>query len=424
MRLRFTVVSSALNGQQVDLDADGSIQIGRTRDNDLVLDHKSVSRRHARLEANGQALHLVDLKSHNGTLVNDKLISECEVSPGDVLTFGQVQVKLEPVTAGQGVEDTVRIEREAADGETPPAGLPAIVQPGGAEVARPLSVDDLFQGPPPAEAPEETPSARRLRSSLLYSLLLVSVVVLGALALWAVGRKPAGPETIEVKLRAGETLPVNVGPRRGPDGRPVPGLYRVENIREPENQRVAYARKTKFTTFVTVHGRAVGTTDITLEGPPLDQLVLRVLVRGVKPESDAWEDALPEERYRRAKDLIGRALEMTHEGPPTARTTTAIGWLEEAAGLLRRVEGAEGDRAKALAASDRLRQKREEYFDRLAHEVETFFRDGHYKKCLERMEELKRIFHDPEEVEYEVVRVYDGVLRRKIRRELQAREER
>ncbi len=60
-RLRFTVVSEALQGRQVELLADRPISVGRTKDNALVLDHKSVSRRHARIEPNDA---LADSQQH------------------------------------------------------------------------------------------------------------------------------------------------------------------------------------------------------------------------------------------------------------------------------------------------------------------------------------------------------------------------
>jgi ABC-type multidrug transport system ATPase subunit/pSer/pThr/pTyr-binding forkhead associated (FHA) protein len=47
------------------------VTIGRAEENDLVLDHPQVSRRHARVEWDGKDFVLTDLGSTNGTFVND-----------------------------------------------------------------------------------------------------------------------------------------------------------------------------------------------------------------------------------------------------------------------------------------------------------------------------------------------------------------
>lgn len=73
-----------------DLKAD--LSIGRTEGNDLVLNHPSVSRKHARIEARDGHYWLIDLKSTNGVKVNGNLISESAVSAGDKILVGSVQL--------------------------------------------------------------------------------------------------------------------------------------------------------------------------------------------------------------------------------------------------------------------------------------------------------------------------------------------
>jgi pSer/pThr/pTyr-binding forkhead associated (FHA) protein len=50
--------------------------IGRSRDSDLGIDLDRISRRHARLEANGEDLLIIDLDSTNGTFVNHERIEQ------------------------------------------------------------------------------------------------------------------------------------------------------------------------------------------------------------------------------------------------------------------------------------------------------------------------------------------------------------
>jgi len=75
-----------------DLKAD--LAVGRTEGNDLVLNHPSVSRKHAKFEARNNAWWIVDLKSTNGVKVNGNLITESQVNPGDKILIGSVQLDL------------------------------------------------------------------------------------------------------------------------------------------------------------------------------------------------------------------------------------------------------------------------------------------------------------------------------------------
>jgi adenylate cyclase len=75
-------------------DLAGELSVGRTEGNDLVLNHPSVSRKHARFELRGDDLWIVDLKSTNGVKVNGNLITESQVVAGDKLLIGSVQLDL------------------------------------------------------------------------------------------------------------------------------------------------------------------------------------------------------------------------------------------------------------------------------------------------------------------------------------------
>jgi len=66
--------------------------IGRTEGNDLILNHPSVSRKHARLENRDEKWWIVDLKSTNGVKVNGALVTEAPIHAGDKIHIGSVQV--------------------------------------------------------------------------------------------------------------------------------------------------------------------------------------------------------------------------------------------------------------------------------------------------------------------------------------------
>jgi serine/threonine-protein kinase len=65
-----------------------SIMVGRDRTCSVVLAHPAVSRRHARMTMAGGSYTLEDLKSANGTYVNNTRIDKTVLKPGDVVRFG------------------------------------------------------------------------------------------------------------------------------------------------------------------------------------------------------------------------------------------------------------------------------------------------------------------------------------------------
>ena len=75
-------------------DMKSELSIGRTEGNDLVLNHPSVSRKHARVEMRNSAWWIVDLKSTNGVKVNGNLITESQVNSGDRILIGSVQLDI------------------------------------------------------------------------------------------------------------------------------------------------------------------------------------------------------------------------------------------------------------------------------------------------------------------------------------------
>ncbi|HUR80294.1 MAG TPA: adenylate/guanylate cyclase domain-containing protein, partial [Thermoanaerobaculia bacterium] len=73
-------------------DVRSELSIGRTEGNDLVLNHPSVSRKHARVEARGNHWWIIDLKSTNGVKLNGNLIGESQIGAGDKILIGSVQL--------------------------------------------------------------------------------------------------------------------------------------------------------------------------------------------------------------------------------------------------------------------------------------------------------------------------------------------
>ena len=65
------------------------ISIGRTKDNDIVLENRGVSRKHALIEFNNNAAVVIDNESLNGTFVNNRKINEEVLRDEDTITIGK-----------------------------------------------------------------------------------------------------------------------------------------------------------------------------------------------------------------------------------------------------------------------------------------------------------------------------------------------
>ena len=84
------LVDKARPDQRFDLS--GTVNVGRARDNQIVLQAPSVSRHHAWIKAEGEDFSVFDVGSANGTFVNDEQIQEPRrLESGDVIRFGDAE---------------------------------------------------------------------------------------------------------------------------------------------------------------------------------------------------------------------------------------------------------------------------------------------------------------------------------------------
>lgn len=69
-----------------------TVNIGRALDNDVIIEHPRVSRRHAQLRRRHGRYVLYDLGSSGGTLVNGYPIQECVLRSGDVISLADFDI--------------------------------------------------------------------------------------------------------------------------------------------------------------------------------------------------------------------------------------------------------------------------------------------------------------------------------------------
>jgi len=90
---RLVVLTAPLAGAEFSLPERGELRIGRAEELEITIDHRSVSREHARLSCENGRYRLVDRGSSNGLMVNGEKITDAELGPGDVLELGEVLVR-------------------------------------------------------------------------------------------------------------------------------------------------------------------------------------------------------------------------------------------------------------------------------------------------------------------------------------------
>ncbi len=102
------VITDPEGQTQIFEQGEATVSIGRADTNDLVLNHPSVSRHHARISVlPGDTTLLIDLGSLNGTLVNGQPVHEHRLSNNDRIILGMYELKYETVVdEGLHVETT------------------------------------------------------------------------------------------------------------------------------------------------------------------------------------------------------------------------------------------------------------------------------------------------------------------------------
>jgi pSer/pThr/pTyr-binding forkhead associated (FHA) protein len=76
----------------IELGTD-AVRLGRGTGSDVVLEHMSVSRRHAIVTLRGEDHVVLDDRSRNGVLVNGARVGEAVLRDGDTFVLGEVGIR-------------------------------------------------------------------------------------------------------------------------------------------------------------------------------------------------------------------------------------------------------------------------------------------------------------------------------------------
>jgi DNA-binding CsgD family transcriptional regulator len=100
-------IHGPIGGRRITLDTD-ELTVGRSDQNDLVLEDPLVSRTHCIFMRKGGVYLLEDLGSHNGTYVNDERLHALrQIHHGDRITIGGSRILMEDTSLV--VDDTTQV---------------------------------------------------------------------------------------------------------------------------------------------------------------------------------------------------------------------------------------------------------------------------------------------------------------------------
>jgi two-component system, NtrC family, sensor kinase len=110
------VIQGRDSGTRFDLtDLEGPLSIGREIGNLLHLQDNEVSRRHAEIRRVGDTFVLDDLKSSNGTFVNNRRVERAELASGDRLQIGRTVMVYAPDGADEAALGRVDVVATQVD---------------------------------------------------------------------------------------------------------------------------------------------------------------------------------------------------------------------------------------------------------------------------------------------------------------------
>src|SRR5688572_22647933 len=106
---RFIIKRKDQEIDNVYLESEG-LTIGRLTGNDLVLNHRAVSRTHAGIKEFKGEYWIFNLSESNGTLLNGELVDKTSLVDGDVLQIGPYTLQVNYIEDSLGITVEMEIE--------------------------------------------------------------------------------------------------------------------------------------------------------------------------------------------------------------------------------------------------------------------------------------------------------------------------
>lgn len=103
--------------------APGCNRVGREGENEILVPHASISRQHCEVWLTDEAVLVRDLGSRNGTFVDETRVEEAEITAGQTLRLGDVEMVLAEAPVRISVPD-LPLPLESRDQSFMPDGTP------------------------------------------------------------------------------------------------------------------------------------------------------------------------------------------------------------------------------------------------------------------------------------------------------------
>ncbi len=121
---RLVIITTELAGSEFPLTRTEML-LGRTEENDVVLAHRSVSSRHAKIVYDGGIYRILDMDSANGVLVNGEEYARVDLRRGDTIELGHVRIRY--VAPGETYQYAPEQAAEMVASVSPPEVMDASV---------------------------------------------------------------------------------------------------------------------------------------------------------------------------------------------------------------------------------------------------------------------------------------------------------
>jgi transcriptional regulator with GAF, ATPase, and Fis domain len=108
-KCQLVVIEGTSKGCKFDL-SNNDVVIGKKGESDFVIEDRTVSRRHVEIVREAESFLLRDLKSTNGTFINDIKVKEAYLAPGDVIRIGNTRIEFIAFDEKVQIEPSERTE--------------------------------------------------------------------------------------------------------------------------------------------------------------------------------------------------------------------------------------------------------------------------------------------------------------------------
>ena len=188
---KLVILNQGMTGRTFDVNVERTT-VGRIEENTFQIADASVSSRHAEILLHGTELLVRDLNSTNGTFINGEKISEAVLLPGQVLRFGQVDLKIDdglPLPAPTAAP----VAAPPAPSRRPEAAAPQKTMDATMVIPRGVSLEQLEQGGRPAGFDTNTAFAKKSNKVNTWFIIIGIIVFVVIIGLIVFALKQAGP---------------------------------------------------------------------------------------------------------------------------------------------------------------------------------------------------------------------------------------